>query len=333
MHLADRPALHWRHHWQATAGQLIMATRLAGLWTATLTPVDSSYRCDVGRLLAHCQRLIAAGCDGICLLGTTGEGPEFSAAERMRMLDAMLADGFPAEKLIVSASAASLGDSVELARQATRANAAGVLLMPPFFFRDGIADEGIFRFYATLIDQIGEPGLRVLLYHIPGACGVPVRPPVIRRLIERYPGILVGIKDSGGDWAYTEELLRRFSSLAVFTGSEIHIHLALQHHGAGTICGLGNVIAPLLRSMFDAPNITERRKFIPLILRADSIMSRAAFIACLKSWIATEAGDPAWSRTLPPMAQLNAVDAQYLALDFIAFQRETDRLLAPFRAA
>lgn len=313
--------------------RLTMAGQLKGLWVATVTPVDKSYRCDVGRLLAHCRRLLAAGCDGIGLFGTTGEGPEFSAAERMRVLDAMLADGFPAEKLIVSASAASLGDSVELARQATKAKAAGVLLMPPFFFRDGIGDEGIFRFYAALIDQIGDPGLQGVLYHIPGACGVPVRPPVIRRLIERYPGNIVGMKDSGGDWGYTEELLRRFSSMAIFTGTEIHIHLALQHHAAGTICGLGNVIAPLLRQLFDAPNITERRKFIPSILKADSIMSRAAFIACLKSWIASETGDPAWSRTLPPMAHLHAVDAQYLAADFMAFQRETDRLFAPARAA
>ncbi len=310
-----------------------MARRLAGFWTAALTPVDGNYRGVVGRLLAHCRRLIAAGCDGIGLFGTTGEGPAFSAAERVRVLDEMLAAGFPADKLIVSASAASLPDSVELARQATKANVAGVLLMPPFFFRDGIADEGIFRFYAALIDQIGEPGLQALLYHIPGACGVPVRPPVIRRLIERYPGIIVGMKDSGGDWGYTEELLRRFSTLAIFTGSEIHIHLALQHHGAGTICGLGNVIAPLIRRLVDAPNITERRKLVPAILKADSIMSRAAFVACLKSWIASETGDPAWSRTLPPMAPLHAVDAQHLAADFAAYLRATDRLLAPPRAA
>ena len=74
-----------------------MAKPLGGLWTATVTPVDSNYRCDVRRLLAHCRRLLADGCDGIGLFGTTGEGPEFSAAERMRVLDAMLADGFPAE--------------------------------------------------------------------------------------------------------------------------------------------------------------------------------------------------------------------------------------------
>ena len=309
------------------------AMPLRGLWTATLTPVDATYRCDVGRLHAHCQHLIEQGCDGIALFGTTGEGPAFAATERMRVLEGLLAAGFPRERLIVSASAAALPDSVELARQATKARVAGVLLMPPFLFRDGIGDEGVFRFYAALIDRIGDPALRALLYHIPGVSGVAVRPPVIRRLIERYPGNIVGIKDSGGDWSYTEELLRRFSSLAVFTGTEIHIHLALQQHGAGTICGLGNVIAPLLSRLFAAANITERRRFLPAIQRADSIMSRGAFIACLKAWIAAETGDPVWSRPLPPMAPLPAVDAARLAADFAAFLRETSDGLRPLQAA
>ena len=306
---------------------------LRGLWTATLTPVDAAYRCDVGRLQAHCRRLIEQGCDGIALFGTTGEGPALAAAERMHALEALLAGGFPPERVIVSASAAALPDSVELARQATKAGVAGVLLMPPFFFREGIGDEGVFRFYATLIDRIGDPALRALLYHIPGASGLAVRPPVIRRLMERYPGNIVGIKDSGGDWGYTEELLRRFSSLAIFTGTEIHIHLALQQHGAGTICGLGNVIAPLLRRLFNAANITERRRFLPAIQRADSIMSRGAFIACLKAWIAAETGDPAWSRPLPPMAPLPALDAARLAADFAAFLRESSDAPRPLRAA
>jgi 4-hydroxy-tetrahydrodipicolinate synthase len=297
---------------------------LRGLWTAAVTPVDASYRCDVARLAAHCRRLLDRGCDGVALFGTTGEGPAFSAAERARALEGLLAASLPPGRLIVSASSATLPDSIELARQATKAGVAGVLLMPPFFFRDGIGDEGIFRFYAALIDQIGEPALRALLYHIPGASGVPVRPPVIRRLVERYPRTIVGIKDSGGDWGYTEELLRRFSRLAIFTGTETHIHLALQQDGAGTICGLGNVIAPLLRRLFDAPDITERQRLIPLIQKTDSMMSRGAFIACLKAWIAAETGDAAWSRLLPPMAPLPAVEAARLAADFRAFLNETD---------
>jgi 4-hydroxy-tetrahydrodipicolinate synthase len=294
-----------------------------------VTPIDSAYRCDVPRLAAHCYRLFDQGCDGVALFGTTGEGPAFGAGDRHRVLDELLAGGLAPERLIVSASAASLPDSIDLARQATKAGVAGVLLMPPFFFRDGIGDDGIFRYYVALIDEIGAPALRALLYHIPGASGVPVRPPVIRRLMDRYPENIVGFKDSGGDWAYTEELLRRFSQLAIFTGSEIHVHLALQHHGAGTICGLGNVIAPLLRRLFDAPGITERRRLVPLIQKADSLMSRGPFVACLKAWLATELGDPDWARVLPPMAALPALEAIRLAADFRCFLDDMNRKSNP----
>ncbi len=290
-----------------------------------MTPIDSAYRCDVPRLMAHCRRLFDQGCDGVALFGTTGEGPAFGAADRRRVLDELLADGLPPERLIVSASTASLSDSIDLARQATRAGVAGVLLMPPFLFREGIGDEGIFRYYVALIDALAEPGLRALLYHIPSVSGVPVRPPVIRRLVDRYPGNVVGIKDSGGDWAYTEDLLRRFSQLAIFTGNEVHIHLTLQHHGAGTICGLGNVIAALLRRVFDAPGITERRRLMPLIQRADSLMSRGPFIACMKAWLAADTGNSEWLRVLPPMAPLPGLEANRLADDFRRFLDEMNR--------
>ena len=99
---------------------------LAGLWTAVLTPIDKAYRCDVARLAAHCRHLFDQGCDGVALFGTTGEGPAFGAADRRRVLDELLAAGLPADRLIVSASTASLPDSIDLARQATRAGVAGV---------------------------------------------------------------------------------------------------------------------------------------------------------------------------------------------------------------
>jgi 4-hydroxy-tetrahydrodipicolinate synthase len=297
--------------------------RLTGrFWTAVLTPFDADYSCDVERLSAHCRDLVDQGCDGVALFGTTGEGPAVGTLDRKRTLDGLLESGFPAERLIVSASTATLPESAELARHATRSCGCPVLVMPPFLFRDAIGDEGVFRYYATLLDRISEPNLRVILYHIPGVSGVPLRPPVIRRLVERYPDVIAGIKDSGGDWDYTEELIRRFSQLDVFTGSEMHIHLSLRQQGAGTICGLGNVIAPLLRMFADAPGITERRRLLPLIQRADTIMSRGPFVACLKAWMTSLHRDPVWNRVLPPMSPLVARDAQRVSDDFRRFLAE-----------
>ncbi len=256
---------------------------LRGLWTATVTPVDGIYRCDVGRLQAHCRRLIEQGCDGVALFGTTGEGPAFAAAERMHALEALLAGGFPPERLIVSASAAALPDSVELARQATKAGVAGVLLMPPFLFREGIGDEGVFRFYAALIDKIGDPALSALLYHIPGASGVAVRPPVVRRLMERYPRNITGIKRQRRRLE-----LHRGAAAPVFLAGHFHRHrnpysscpaAGWRRHDLRARQRDRAAASPALRRS----QYHRAQSLPPAIQRADSIMSRGAFIACLKA--------------------------------------------------
>jgi len=293
--------------------------RPSGLWTAVLTPITADYTCNIDGLRSHCLTLLDHGCDGIALFGTTGEGPEFSTQDRLRALDALLASGIAPKAIIVSASSSTLADSVELGRHAAQLGVAGVLLMPPFFFRSGVTNEGVFRFYAALIDRIASSHLRAILYHIPSVSGVAVHPVVIRRLIERYGDLIIGIKDSGGDWAYTQQLLHRFTRLSIFTGTETHIHLALEQNAAGTICGLGNVIAPLLRQLFDCPGLNARRQLLPFIQKADSIMSRGAFVACLKTWVATELGDPSWARTMPPMVPLTTIEARHLVADFRGF--------------
>jgi hypothetical protein len=78
----------------------------------------------------------------------------------------------------------------------------------------------------------------------------------------------------------------------------------------------------LLRRVFDAPGITERRRLMPLIQRADSLMSRGPFIACMKAWVAAETGEPEWLRVLPPMAALPGLEANRLADEFRRFLGE-----------
>ena len=193
------------------------------LVAAIATPLSPDFRPDQDRLLARAQALMAAGCDGITLFGTTGEGAEFAVADRIAALEALLAAGVPARRLIVSAGALSIPDVARLAAHATDAGVDGVLLMPPTVFRDGITEDATFRYYDTVIARIDRPGLRLYLYHFPGISGVPITPQVVRRLDERHPGTIAGIKDSGGDAEFSAELTRRFSHLSLFIGSETQL--------------------------------------------------------------------------------------------------------------
>jgi len=286
------------------------------LIVAIATPITESLHPHVDLLIERCRRLMQDGCDGITLFGTTGEGAEFSAADRMAALERVIAAGIPSDRIIVSVGALSVPDVVALARHAMGQKVDGVLLMPPCVYRAGITDDGAFRFYSSVIDAVARPKTRLYLYHFPDICGVPITSNVVRRLDERYPGVIVGIKDSGGDLDFTEALLRRFSHLSIFTGSEMHVPQLLASGGRGTICGLANVMPRLMRAMFDAPNMFERRRYIQQILSADVVLSRRPFIPSIKALVADSTGVTEWRRVLPPMSELPVLEEQRMAADF-----------------
>src|SRR5580765_2284884 len=155
------------------------------LIAAVATPIGADFRPDRRLLVERCRHLLAAGCDGITLFGTTGEGAEFAVEDRQLALEGLLAAGIAPSRVIVSVGALALPDVAALAIHATARDVAGVLLMPPCLFRSGIGEDGIFRFYATVIDRVGRDDLRLHLYHFPDISGIALMPSVIRRLSER----------------------------------------------------------------------------------------------------------------------------------------------------
>ena len=117
-----------------------------------------------------------------------------------------------------------------------RAGCAGCLVLPPFFLND-VSDDGLYAWYARLIEAVADPRLRVLLYHIPQVSGTPLSVDLVARLAAAFPGIIAGVKDSAGDWAHTSALLARVPQLAILVGHEPHLPRLLRAGGAGTICG------------------------------------------------------------------------------------------------
>lgn len=290
------------------------------LVVAAATPLNRDLAPDAALLVAHCRMLLAAGCDGIALFGTTGEGPEFSVRDRRATLEAVVAAGISPRKLIVSATALALPDIVELSRHAMEADVDSVLLMPPCVFRSGITEEGTYRFYASAIDRIGISDLRLCLYHFPDICGVPLKPAVLRRLDENYPGNIAGIKDSGGDLGFTEALIRSFGHLGIYTGTEVHVPTALAVGARGTICGLGNVMPRLMRAVLDAPTAFEGRRLAQLIISGDTILSRQSFAASIKAALAQATGEDAWYRMVPPLNAILQPERGWLLRDFAAWE-------------
>lgn len=273
------------------------------LAVAIATPLTQDLRPDAQRLVAFARHLFANGVDGITLFGTTGEGPEFSVRDRMATLDAVIANGIDAKQIVVSVSALAFEDSCTLAQHATSLGVAGCLLMPPCMFRDAITDDGVFEYYDRIIRRVGLSGLRLFIYNFPDICGITISVPMLRRLTEKYPNIVVGVKDSSGDLDQTRDYILAFTKLAVFTGNEIDVPDLNPFGLAGTVCGMANIMPAFMRHVVDAKNAYEGRPLVVALRKADAILSRYPFVPTAKAIISKDMRDTEWLRLMPPMVQ------------------------------
>ena len=126
--------------------------------------------------------------------------------EERALLDALLEAGLPPARMMPGTGACALPDAIELTRRAVQAGCGGVLMLPPFYYK-GVSDEGLFRYFASVIDAVADERLRIYLYHIPPVSQVPITRGLIARLLKAYPRAIAGMKDSSGDWNNTKAML------------------------------------------------------------------------------------------------------------------------------
>jgi 4-hydroxy-tetrahydrodipicolinate synthase len=272
-----------------------------GVWCAMLTPLDAEGGVDHRRFAQHAHGLLAQGVDGVAAFGTTGEGQSFSLAERADGLAALLAAGVAADRILAATGCAALPETITLTRHGVQSGCAGCLVLPPFFFKD-VSDEGLFAWYAQVIEGVADSRLRIFLYHIPQVSGTPLSVDLVARLAAAFPGVIAGVKDSAGDWAHTLALLRRVPQLAILVGHEPHLPRLLRAGGAGTICGLANVYPKLVRALV-SPDVTgaDEEQIATLI----EIAFRQPFLSAFKTIVAARTRDPGWLSLRPPQVALD----------------------------
>ena len=240
------------------------APGLQGIWPALMTPLTEALAIDDVRFAAHARALLDAGCAGVTPFGTTGEGPSFSVAERRDAVNALVAGGVPASRILVSVSCAAVPDTLALTRHAQDIGAWGVLLMPPFFFK-GVSDEGIVESYRQLLDATADRPLRVVLYHIPQVSAVGLSHGVIAELLRRWPQRIVAIKDSACERAASLELARAFMSpnqpqMGVHVGNELDLPALAARGSRGAVSGLANFMPRTVHRLATEPDAAKRRR-------------------------------------------------------------------------
>ncbi|MBM3522785.1 MAG: dihydrodipicolinate synthase family protein [Alphaproteobacteria bacterium] len=271
---------------------------LRGLWVASLTPLAADGSIDAAALARHCKSLIADGCDGVALFGTTGEGQSFSVRERITALESVLKAGVPKERVVVGTGCAAAPDAVELTRHAIAADIAAAMLLPSFFWK-GQCAEDVTASLSAVIDGVNDPSLRVILYHIPQVSAVAIDLPTVAALRKRYGTVIAGIKDSSADFTHFDIALSAFPDMLHFVGAEPQLARVLEVGGAGTICGLGNVVPRLMAQIRDKRSAaTAAQRDIEALCR---YFAGRSFLPIVKAMLASLTGDVGWRRTRAPM--------------------------------
>lgn len=231
---------------------------LAGVYAAAVTPLrqepDSSF--DLDSVPTLLKFLASRGCHGVVLFGTTGEGPSFSPAEREVLMRAACeaCELMPGFRLLAGTGTPSLSETIDLTKLAFDLGFDGVLVVPPYYFRKA-SDEGLFKWFSEVIQKAVPSDGYLLGYHFPHVAGIGFSIELLARLKDVFPTQFAGIKDSSHDSELARKLGETFSSdLAVLTGTDSYMQLAMQNRAAGCITAPANIISPDLREIWDLMN-------------------------------------------------------------------------------
>lgn len=274
----------------------------AGVYAPVMTPFAADLTPDMSRLTDHCRWLRDHGC-GVVLFGTTGEGNSLAVEEKIDVLNALAETELDRRSILIGAGACAFPDAVRVSGHASALGYGGVLMLPPFYYKD-VNDEGLFRAFSEVIERVGDPKLRVYLYHIPPVALVPISLGLIERLIDAYPTVVVGLKDSSGDGANICAVLDAFPGFGVFVGSETGLLDTLRRGGAGCISATVNIDPQPIRRLFDHWRTPEADSMHTAVSSFRGTMRQFPLIPALKAVIARYADDPAWQRLRPPLVEL-----------------------------
>ena len=297
-----------------------MTKRIRGALAPVLTPFTDKLEPDSRRFIAHCRWLVDNHA-GLAIFGTNSEAASFSTSERLALTDALLAAGIPSDKLMPGTGACALPDAVDLSRHASKAGAAGLLVLPPFFFK-GVSEDGVFAYYAEIIERVGSGCAPIYLYHIPQFTYVPITLSLIERLLKRYPTVIAGAKDSSGDWSNTKAMLDNYAAdgFDVFPASESFLSAALPLGAAGCISATVNMNPAGIHRIIEGWQGPDAAALQEAADQVRKVFQGGYMIPAMKHAVALYSGQPQWKSVRPPLTQLNEETAQKLQSDLQAIQ-------------
>jgi 4-hydroxy-tetrahydrodipicolinate synthase len=320
-----------------------MTQRIRGVLAPVVTPFKSNLAPDHERFIAHCKWLLSQNC-GLAVFGTNSEANSLSMEERAMLLDELVAAGVDPSRMMPGTGCCSIMETVKLTAQAVANGCAGVLMLPPFYYKD-VSEEGLYRYFSEVVQRVGDARLKIYLYHIPPVAVVGITPGLVERLLAAYPNAIAGMKDSSGDWNNTKTFLDAFAARSarpaptaraartfdVFVGSESFLLANVQNGGVGTISATANVNPAAIYELYQKRNqralgtnasttaeLEALQAKLNVVRQVFSSRKFPSMIAALKQAIAIYADDPAWRTVRPPLVELTPEQANTLAAELSA---------------
>jgi 4-hydroxy-tetrahydrodipicolinate synthase len=279
---------------------------LPAVLSPVLTPFKDDGSPDAQKLLKQCQWLESNGV-GQAIFGTNSEANSISAPQKMGVLTALIEGGLNPAHMMPGTGATSIDATVTMTRHAVQHKCAGVLMLPPFYYKD-VTDDGLFAFYSEVIQKIGDAGLQIYIYNIPPVTKINLSLSLLERLAKAYPKTIVGMKDSSGDWAYTESVIKLLapSGFRVYAGSEVFLMRTLRAGGVGCISATANVNPGAISHLAAHWKESDADQRQSALDQVRSIFAQYQMIAGMKTAVAHYSKDPEWLRVRPPLMQLSA---------------------------
>jgi len=291
--------------------------RLAGVLSPVCTPFRRDLTPDPGRFIRHCRWLLSQNV-GLAVFGTNSEGNSLSLDERIELLDRLIEAGIDPGRMMPGVGCCAITETVRLSAHAVKLGCAGVLMLPPFYYKD-LSDEGLYRSFAEVVDRVGDAHLRVYLYHIPPVSHVPITLAVTERLLKTYPVQIAGMKDSSGDWNNTRAFLEAFapSGFDVFVGAESFLLRNMRIGGRGCISATANVHPGPIARLYESWQAADADLQQARLDEIRDVFKKFPMIPALKAVIAHYGQDASWSAVRPPLVTLGdgQTDALVTELD------------------
>jgi 4-hydroxy-tetrahydrodipicolinate synthase len=289
-------------------------TLYGGVNAAVLTPMHADLSIDLDRMASHCRWLLANGCDGLAILGTTSEANSLGIDERIAVMEGLVERGIPAAKLMPGTGTTAIPDTVMLTRRAAALGCKGALVLPPFFYKNP-SDDGLFAYFSEVINRVGG-GIGIFLYHFPAQSAVPFGFDLVGRLLHAFPGAIRGVKDSSGDAANTFGYVEHFArhGFEVYAGDDSLLQSLLRLGGAGCITAAANVNSTIGARVVAHWQDAEGEAAQKTLTATRKAVTAVPLIPGLKTLMARHAGDDAWRTIRPPHLKLTeAQSAQIFA--------------------